>query len=52
MLKLTYTESGLRMERLDQSVEAFIAQRVLLGLRTGTSVTAQPSTASFLLVTR
>lgn len=49
MLKLTYTENGFYMERLAQSLEEWVAARVLLSLRAGTSLSVEPSTASFLL---
>lgn len=49
MLKLTYTETGFHLERLTQSVEDWIAGRVILALRVATSVCIEPSTASFLL---
>lgn len=51
MLKITYTETGIQMERLHQSVEALITQRVVLSVRTGQRVTVQTSTASFLIST-
>lgn len=49
MLKLTYTETGFYLERLAQSLEDWVAQRVVLALRVGTSFCVEPSTASFLL---
>jgi hypothetical protein len=49
MLKLTYTESGLRLERLSCSLEDWIAQRVTLTLRAGQKLYIEPSYASFLL---
>lgn len=49
MLKLTYTENGFYMERLAQSLEEWVMARVLLSLRAGTSLSVEPSTASFLL---
>ncbi|HEY9828596.1 MAG TPA: alr0857 family protein [Stenomitos sp.] len=52
MLKLTYTESGLRLERLGLSLEVWIAQRVTLMLRAGQKLYVEPSTASFLLDAR
>ncbi|MBD1931454.1 MULTISPECIES: alr0857 family protein [Cyanophyceae] len=49
MLKLTYTENGFYLECLAQSLEEWVARRVILALRVGTSITVEPSTASFLL---
>jgi len=49
MLKLTYTETGFHLERLAQSLEEWVAQRVILALRVSTSFCVEPSTASFLL---
>ncbi|MDJ0735221.1 MAG: hypothetical protein QNJ47_14350 [Nostocaceae cyanobacterium] len=49
MLKLTYTETSFYLECLAQSLEGWIAQRVILALRVGQSLWVQPSTASFLL---
>ena len=49
MLKLTYTESGLRLERLTLSFEAWMTQRVAMTLCAGQKLYLEPSTASFLL---
>ncbi|MUG99007.1 hypothetical protein F7734_44620 [Scytonema sp. UIC 10036] len=49
MLKLTYTESSFYMEYLAQSLEEWVAQRVILALRVGQCLCVEPSTASFLL---
>jgi hypothetical protein len=49
MLKLTYTESGFRLERLLLSFEAWVAQRVSLTLCAGQNLYLEPSSASFLL---
>ncbi len=49
MLKLTYTETSFYLECFAQSLEEWIAQRVILSLRIGQSLCIQPSTASFLL---
>ncbi|MFM7888359.1 MAG: hypothetical protein ACKPCM_17085, partial [Pseudanabaena sp.] len=38
MLKLTYTEAGLHLERLDISLEEFVTNRMLLSLRSGASI--------------
>lgn len=52
MLKLTYTESGFRLERLTLSFDAWVAQRVSLTLCAGQKLYIEPSTASFLLQAR
>ncbi len=49
MLKLTYTETSFHLECLTLSVEEWVAQRVILALRVGQSLSIEPSTASFLL---
>lgn len=49
MLKLTYTEFGLHLERLTSSLEAFVCQRVVLALRMGQTLHVEPSRAAFLL---
>lgn len=49
MLKLTYTEDGLYLERFAASVETTIAQRVVLAVRIGQPIFVQPGSASFLL---
>jgi hypothetical protein len=49
MLKLTYTESGLHLERLDISLEEFVTNRTLLCLRSGVSLHIEASRAAFLL---
>jgi hypothetical protein len=53
MLKLTYTEVGLNLERItvpvDNLVETLISQRVVLAVRTGQSICVQPGRASFLV---
>ncbi|MBW4428391.1 MAG: hypothetical protein KME50_29140 [Nostoc desertorum CM1-VF14] len=49
MLKLTYTQSSFYLECLTLSLEEWVAQRVILALRVGQSLSIQPSTASFLL---
>ncbi len=49
MLKLTYTESSFYLECLTQSLEEWVAQRVILSLRVGQSLFIEPITASFLL---
>jgi len=49
MLKLTYTDSGLHLERAAAPLEVLIAQRVVLAIRTGQRLYIEPGTASFLL---
>jgi hypothetical protein len=49
MLKLTYTENSFYLECLTQSLEEWVAQRVILALRVGQTLSVEPSTASFLL---
>ena len=49
MLKLTYTENSFYLECLTQSLEEWVAQRVILSLRVGQALCIEPSTASFLL---
>jgi hypothetical protein len=49
MLRLSYTETSFHLEVLTQSLEEWVAQRVILALRVGQSLCVQPSTASFLL---
>lgn len=46
MLKITYTDTGLLLERVAQTVEAMVAQRALLTLRLGQSITVQATHAS------
>lgn len=50
MLKLSYTESGLHLERLSAPLEQMVQQRALLALRLAQPFHLEPSTASFLLV--
>ncbi|MBW4618772.1 MAG: hypothetical protein KME17_05370 [Cyanosarcina radialis HA8281-LM2] len=49
MLKLTYTDTFFHLEFLTQSVEDWVAGRVILAMRVGNSICVEPSTASFLL---
>lgn len=49
MLKLTYTETGVHLELVAQSLEEWVFSRVILSLRVGLRLLAEPSTASFLL---
>ncbi|GAP94428.1 alr0857 family protein [Leptolyngbya sp. NIES-2104] len=49
MLKLTYTEFGLHLERVTVPLETLVSQRVVLALRMGQTLHVEPSRASFLL---
>jgi hypothetical protein len=49
MLKLTYTDVGLYLERLNISLETLVAQRVILAMRLGQTLHVEPGKAAFLL---
>ena len=49
MLKLTYIETGFYLESLTQSLEEWVAQRVIFALRVSDRICVEPSTAAFLL---
>ncbi|MGB3203170.1 MAG: alr0857 family protein [Nodosilinea sp.] len=49
MLKLTYSDADLLVERLDLTVEAVVTQRSLVALRAGQPLTVQPGYAAFAL---
>ncbi|MFM2432493.1 MAG: hypothetical protein RLZZ511_3707 [Cyanobacteriota bacterium] len=49
MLKLTYTETGLELERVNASVETVVKRRTILALRLGHPICVQPGRASFLV---
>lgn len=49
MLKLTYTEFGLHLERVTVSLETLVSRRVVLALRMGQTLHVEPSRAAFLL---
>lgn len=49
MLKITYTENGFYLEHLTESLETWLANRVLVCLRATASIYVEPSTASLLL---
>ncbi len=49
MLKLTYTNDGFSIESLEQSLEVWVSNRVILAVRSGTSLCVEPSTASILI---
>lgn len=49
MLKLTYTEDGLYLERIVAAVETVVSQRLILALRLASPMLVQPGRASFLI---
>ena len=49
MLKLTYSEVGLELERLPGSVEALVSRRAVLTARLGQQLYMETTQASFLL---
>lgn len=49
MLKLIYSDTGLHLEYLSDSLEAVISRRVLLGLRLGQTTYVEPGWASLTL---
>jgi hypothetical protein len=49
MLKFTYSETHVRLDRLVVSVEELVAQRAIVALRAGESLLVEPSYAAFLL---
>jgi hypothetical protein len=49
MLKLTYTSTGVTLERSVESFEATLRRRVLLGLRIGEPVGLEPTSVSLLV---
>ena len=49
MLKLTYTDNKLSLDILKQSLEDWINTRVLVSVRSSTSIYIESSTASVLL---
>lgn len=49
MLKLTYTDDGFWLEHLSATVETWLQSRLLVSLHSGTALTIEPTTASFLL---
>jgi hypothetical protein len=48
MLKVTYTENGLHLERLKETIEDWITLRVIFALRTGQRLILEANTASVL----
>ena len=49
MLKATYTDTGIFLEKLTESVEGLVIQRVVLNLRLGNRLVVESSYASLLL---
>jgi hypothetical protein len=49
MLKITYTENNFYLEYFQESLESWIAKRILLCLRAATSIYVEPSIASFII---
>lgn len=49
MLKFTYTDTGLHLEHLGQSLEEWMALRAVLSLRLGQRLLVEHCTGSFLL---
>ncbi len=49
MLKIVYTEKGLHIERLSESLETWLANRVLISLRSNVGICAEPSSASLII---
>jgi hypothetical protein len=51
MLKLTYTEVGLDLEKITGSIEKLVSRRTIVAVRVGQSILVQPGSASFLIPT-
>ena len=49
MLKVTYTETGLHLESLSQTLEEWIACRIVFALRTSQRLVIEPGSASILI---
>lgn len=49
MLKFTYTETGITIERVNHSLEELVMLRVVLAMRVGQRLIVEPGTATFLL---
>ncbi|BAY12003.1 alr0857 family protein [Calothrix sp. NIES-2098] len=49
MLKLTYTENSFSLEYLEDSLENWLNQRVILALHSGTNIYIESSQAGFLV---
>lgn len=46
MLKITYTDTGLLLEQISQSLESLVTQRTVLALRLGQPIAVQSTAAS------
>lgn len=49
MLKLIYSDDNFSLERLTQSLETWVGDRMLVSVRAGQDFYLEPSTASFLI---
>lgn len=49
MLKLNYSDLGLNVERIEGTIESIVFTRVLLAMRVGDTLCAEPGAASFLV---
>ncbi len=49
MLKITYLEEGIYLEYLEESIEAWKANRILVSLRAGISIFVESSTACLVI---
>ena len=49
MLKITYLEDEIYLEYLEESIEAWKANRILVSLRAGVSIFVEASTASLVV---
>lgn len=49
MLKITYLEEGIYLEYLEESIEAWKANRILVSLRAGINIFVESSTACLVI---
>jgi hypothetical protein len=49
MLKLNYSDLGLNVERIEGTIDSIVSTRVLLAIRVGDTLCAEPGVASFLV---
>jgi len=49
MLKIAYTEKGIHIERLNESLETWLTNRVLISLRSAVGICVEPSSASLIV---
>ena len=49
MLKIAYTDKGVHIERLNESLETWLTNRVLISLRSTVGICAEPSSASLII---